>query len=841
LTGAQLTDGAVVTSPANYEISIDAGISWHNNSDPVTLPVSGGIITGQPVTISVRLHSLAAGEFNDTIKHSSTEAFDSYVTVNGVYFAAEPTSFSTVSFGTVTGNSIVVNFTGGNGTKRVVVAKRDSVVNWIPTDGIPVYGVNNDFSQALNQMNGNKAVYDGTGNSFTLTGLASNATYYFAVYEYNTGSGNSQNYLTSSVGTGSSTTLAVAELVTDNYSLSFGNRVINKDTVIKSYTLSGNYLTGSGNITVSVPAGGYDVSLSPTSGFAQSILVPFTAGALSATSIYVRFIPTSLASYSDTLINSGGDAPTLKIPVSGKGVATLVETSSPVGFATLNGGTTGGAGGSYVVITDAATLVELMRLREGRDNSPLTVYISGTIAGYSTEISVKRTNNVTILGLGTNSGFTGFGMKVVECQNIIVRNMTFSDCHVDGKDGVEINSSSNVWVDHCSFTDSPANDPSGGSHDGELDTKVGSYNVTISYNHFMNHRKTCLLGHTPSETSDTVMTVTYYANWFDGTYSRHPRIRFAKTHLLNNLYSHAGAVGSDSGGYGVGVTCIAQVQVEGNYFENTLMPVLISGVNDPEGTLSHDPQGYIKSVNNFTVSSGAIVENLSGYSFNPLSYYTYSPLDASLVKSIVTDNAGAGILNISLPLPVEMTVFTATLKNNMAVLNWSTATETDNFGFEVEKKEAGSSFTKAGFVAGNGTSSIKHSYTFLDKLTGSEKQISYRLKQIDVDGNYKYSKEIELNNEIPTTFLLEQNYPNPFNPSTMINFSLPVDAKVVIRLYNVLGQQVGIILNKDLSAGRQQLTFSANKYSSGVYFYTIEASGKNNSVFKAVKKMMLLK
>jgi pectate lyase len=643
LTGTNLTNDVIVTPPLNFEVSTDAGSTWHNNSSPITLPQSGGIITGQPVTVSVRMNASGAGVFSDTIKHTSSGSQQSIVTVSGTRIATEPTVISTVSIdtATITGNSMVVNFTGGNGAKRVVIARKDNAVNWAPTDGVSTLGISSDFSAALNQGNGNKAVYDGAGNSVTVTGLISNAVYYFAVYEYNTGNGNSQNYLTSSAGTAFDTTLKVANLQVDPGSLAFGSGVINKDTITKSYSLSGIFLTGSGYITISVPAGGFAVSLSGNSGFSTSVLVPYSAGTLNATLVYVRFIPTTLGSYADNVTNSGGGANTVLVPLSGKGISSQVDISSPVGFASLAGGTTGGAGGdSSMVITDVNKLVSYMKYREKHVTTKMIIYISGTLTGYTDEISCKYTKNISFIGLGSDAGFLGFGIKIWQCSNIIVRNLKFADCTAGEGDGISVDADTNVWADHCTFTDSPSVDVSASNHDGELDCKDGSFNVTISYNHFMNHRKTCLLGHTTDQTSDTVMKVTYYRNWFDGTYSRHPRVRFAKAHLLNNLYS--GVVD-----YGVGVTCIAQVALESNYFENTTTPVLISGVNDPTGVLSHDPAGYIKSTNNCTTSSGSLVENLSGYNFDPHSYYDYVAGDCSQVKSIVTENAGSGIININ--------------------------------------------------------------------------------------------------------------------------------------------------------------------------------------------------
>ncbi|MDP3683724.1 MAG: right-handed parallel beta-helix repeat-containing protein, partial [Ignavibacteria bacterium] len=310
-------------------------------------------------------------------------------------------------------------------------------------------------------------------------------------------------------------------------------------------------------------------------------------------------------------------------------------------FASLNGGTTGGIGGDTVTVTNAQQIADIMKLREKGINTPLIIYIKGVLSDFSTMISVKRTSNVSIIGLGSDAALLGFGMKIVDCKNIIVRNILFADCKVDEKDGVSIDGSGNVWIDHCTFTDSPSNDPSGNDHDGELDIKSGAFNVTVSYNHFMNHRKTCLLGHTPGQVSDTTMKVTYYRNWFDGTYSRNPRIRFAKTHLLNNLYTGTGV----GGGYGVGITCGAQVLVEGNYFENTLIPILISTINDPGETLSGDPVGFVKALDNYSTNSGVLVENLPGYNFDPRMYYSYMPADAQRIKDIVMQNAGAAKLD----------------------------------------------------------------------------------------------------------------------------------------------------------------------------------------------------
>jgi pectate lyase len=629
-----LTDNVVVFPPPDFEISVVYSSSWIANGDSLCLPVTDGDIVGQPLTIAVRLSAGTPGEYSGAIVHSSAGAAGAVVNVSGVLLAAEPTIASTVSLDSVSGKTATLSFTGGNGAKRIVAICSGTETSWLPEDGIAINGVSENFSEAIDQGNGTKVVYDGEGSSVTITGLSSNTTYSVAVFEYNVANGNTHNYLSTHFGSATFSTAIVPVLDVSPNALNFGSVIIEQERT-KSYSLTGNYLLENNLIDVSAPPG-FEVSLSPDGGFTSLLQIAYTAPNVDTT-IFVRFTPFENKVYSGLITNTDG-SDTVNVAVTGKGVYTLVQTAEPVGFATLNGGTTGGVGGDSVVVTTPEQLYELMYARENKSTAPLVVQVSGILSGYSSKISVKRTGNISIIGLGSDAGLNGFGIKIVECSNIIIRNLTFADCHVDEKDALELDECQNVWVDHCTFTDSPANDPNGSNHDGLLDIKNGSRNITVSYNYFTNHRQTCLLGHTKSQITDTVMTVTYYRNWFDGTYSRHPRIRFAKAHIVNNLYT-------DIQSYGVGVTCEAQVFVEANYFENTPVPVLISQVNDPGETLSGDPVGYIRSLDNFTVSSGEIVENLTGYHFDPNAYYSYEAVPSSMVKTLVMENAGAGVLD----------------------------------------------------------------------------------------------------------------------------------------------------------------------------------------------------
>lgn len=192
---------------------------------------------------------------------------------------------------------------------------------------------------------------------------------------------------------------------------------------------------------------------------------------------------------------------------------------------------------------------------------------------------------------------------------------------------------------------------------------------------------------------------------------------------------------------------------------------------------------------------------------------------------------------ISAPLPVELTSFSATALPGKVELNWTTASEINNSGFEVERSIDGKTFITAGFVKGNGTTTEPKTYSFTDVLqSGLNPKLFYRLKQVDFNGTFAYSNIVEINADIPTEFSLEQNYPNPFNPTTVISFSLPEKSDVSLKIFDVLGNEIATLVNEIKDAGRYDVQFNASKLSSGVYFYSIEAGAYND-----LKKMILIK
>jgi len=232
-------------------------------------------------------------------------------------------------------------------------------------------------------------------------------------------------------------------------------------------------------------------------------------------------------------------------------------------------------------------------------------------------------------------------------------------------------------------------------------------------------------------------------------------------------------------------------------------------------------------------------------------------LRATPITSITTDidndtrnntypYKGADELNV--PAPVQLSSFTASTKGRDVILNWTTATEVNTAGFEIERKlvsqeKAQAKWENVGFVRGNGNSNRPVEYTFTDMKLNTGKY-AYRLKMVDNDGSYEYSNEVVVEIGKPDVTKIEQNYPNAFNPATKIEYQLANPSKVVIEVYNITGQKITELVNDEQVEGYYSLVFDASKYglASGIYFYRMIAmdrvTGKN--VFMT-KKMLYLK
>ena len=311
--------------------------------------------------------------------------------------------------------------------------------------------------------------------------------------------------------------------------------------------------------------------------------------------------------------------------VSRGGLVTPAFESSPIGWASQGGGTTGGTGGTAVTATSLSQLESY-----AGSSDKLIITVSGLFTG-SGEVTVK--SNKTIIGSGSGSGLVGIGLSMngksgANISNVIIRNLNVSKVTASSGDGdaIHIQYADHIWVDHCNLFSDTSHDED--YYDGLLDITHASDYITASWNTIHDHNKVSLVGHSDSNGSEDTghLRVTYHHNWFHDTVQRNPRVRFGNpVHVYNNYYSNVssyGVVSTDSGG----------VLVESNYFENVSDSVI-----DQTGSSS---TGYTNAVNNYLVGSDTPVSNSPG-SVKSIPY-SYSVDTASTVKSVVSSGAGTG-------------------------------------------------------------------------------------------------------------------------------------------------------------------------------------------------------
>lgn len=220
--------------------------------------------------------------------------------------------------------------------------------------------------------------------------------------------------------------------------------------------------------------------------------------------------------------------------------------------------------------------------------------------------------------------------------------------------------------------------------------------------------------------------------------------------------------------------------------------------------------------------------------FNATAFFGADTLTSSGVQDIFISKIGNN------PVPVELISFEGTHTSNKINIKWKTASELNNYGFELEKSTDNLTFNKLVFVKGRGTSTINHEYEFNDYNITSSKYY-YRLKQIDFDGTSTYSNTIEVDVSLPSEFALYQNYPNPFNPTSVIAFDLPSEVQLNLNLYNSVGELVSVLTEGNYSAGRFKVQFDASKLASGVYFYKLIAVKSDGTLFSDTKKTILVR
>lgn len=262
--------------------------------------------------------------------------------------------------------------------------------------------------------------------------------------------------------------------------------------------------------------------------------------------------------------------------------------------------------------------------------------------------------------------------------------------------------------------------------------------------------------------------------------------------------------------------------------------VKVIGSGTPTYDVVYHYQGH-PGISNESNLKLAFRNNLADDSWEDL-IATLNVSSHTLSKSGLTGTEFALASTGGNPLPVELSSFEGEIIDNIVKLNWRTETEVRNYGFDIEKSLDGIEFNKIGFVEGNGNSNSPKHYSFSDPVNSQSGKIFYRLKQIDNEGSFAYSKIVTIYVGVPQTFELFQNYPNPFNPTTKISFQLPQQSKVVLKVFNTIGEEVAELLNEDKEAGYYEVNFNAKNLASGVYIYVL-----SSEKFLTSKKMLLIK
>jgi len=284
---------------------------------------------------------------------------------------------------------------------------------------------------------------------------------------------------------------------------------------------------------------------------------------------------------------------------------------------------------------------------------------------------------------------------------------------------------------------------------------------------------------------------------------------------------------------------------DGYYLETSKDGTRVYGVN--EGTILSVIDAQADTlIQNVTLSRGSargVTTNLTGdiiliatssglLKLNASDFSETGSVIGSWYQSVI-------ILEPDGAIPVELSSFSATVTENQVHLEWQTQTETNNFGFEVERSDF-SGWRKIGFVQGKGTTQQPQHYAFVDELSKellSSSKLEYRLKQIDLDGAYEYSSPITVQPPLPVTAHLTQNYPNPFNPTTTVSYSIAHEGFVSLKLYDILGKEAATLVSQRQQAGGHAVNFEAGKHASGIYFYNLYLGGQ----LVDTKKMMLLR
>jgi pectate lyase len=354
-------------------------------------------------------------------------------------------------------------------------------------------------------------------------------------------------------------------------------------------------------------------------------------------------LPVCLAGCTDTILHpyrpiytDGGTGGTGDLDAGTDSGPISCPPTALVGYATLDGGTTGGGDGP---VYTADTLTQLRNYASV--TGPAIIRINGTIAlQWDGGQPVELTSDKTVIPVHVGDGLIYGGLRIKGEHNVIVRNLTIAKApNINGADAITIQSANNVWVDHCDLS-SELTSPKG-TYDGLVDTVHGSKNITVSWNRFHDHYAVSLVGHTDDATTaaaeDAALAVTFHHNLYQNIVQGAPRARFGHVHLFSNYYNIVQLPSDPTSSYAIASTDGAILRVEVNVFEKVPVPI-VTFLNDN----SNITVGSVADVDNLYVPPYANVIWTPQNSWKPPYQYADSVDLKESVRPIVTLCAGTG-------------------------------------------------------------------------------------------------------------------------------------------------------------------------------------------------------
>lgn len=822
IAGYSLTDNVTITPPIGFEVSADSGTTWYTNSSPLVLNQTGGGFPGQPVPIEVRMNGPSTKMYSGNIMHTSTGAVSRTILVNGVTISLEPTVQSVLSFDSITGSSMTVHFAGGNGGRRVLIARAGADVTWAPTDASPVRGVDNSFLVAADKGDGNKPVYDGTGLSATITGLLSETSYHFASYEYNVGGINAQNYLIVSPGTGVQTTLYSPDtLMVSNTSYDYGTMTVHEVSSSQSCTVSGlNFIPSEGSLSIIAPDG-FEVSNRSDVGFASSIAIPYKNSGLQPTAFYIRFMPKTAQFFNDS-IRITGCGMDRHVNVYGTAVNTIIGGTY---FVSLLGNDTN----SGKFDQPFATIAHAIAVALAGD----TIYVRGGKYSMTGTFTISKSGDVSHYYRlwaypGERAGIDRSPDSASHNRGVTLSGSYWHlrgfDIFDAGSTGLTISGSYNI-IEQCSVfrNGNTGLEISGG----------GSYNRILLCDSYWNYDWITSGGNADGFAPKMgVGTGNYFygcRSWqnSDDGWDGYLRPADDVSDTLENCWSFLNGYLKD------GTLCPGN----GNGFKtggsdnrnlrhNMVLKNCLAFMNKAKGFDQNNNLGSITMYNCTAYNNGI---GTSG------GHYNFSVPSALASGKVLTvkNSISLGSRGVSLENPVVATNSwpdTSTYPTDITSAVNADFISLDTAGVRGPRRSDGNLPVIDFMHLAMGSEFINAGVTIGLPYIGTAPDLG--CFESDYTTGIVEEKNIRIEG-----FRLYQNYPNPFNPVTTIRFSIAKRGTTTLQIFNMLGQKVSTLFSGEAEPGRlYSVQFGGSSLSTGVYFSVLENGGH-----REVGKMILLK